>query len=436
MTQPSFSHTAERYIDLLGGGAQARRALLACSAALRLDDEIAREAISLVGQSNGSTGRLLEEIKSLACVWRQWDGTWYLEEEVRSYLADQLEAEVDQPIRTRLRELLADHAGRRAQAFSPDGPLTAYKTRASKIDAAYQKVLTPGRIDEGSRDFGEVWSESNGSAKAATCEAVASLSPELGRRLGRLPDEILFLRGMSAYQRRNWPEAHRDFETVYGNGRPGEIYATAAHLFGRLTRDPRIAESAFRDSLAWNSTPFHQAQAWHSLGNLLSQDRRRWAEAEEAYRKSLKFLHQPEHKAQVWHSLGLLRTRQRKLPAAEEAYGHSLDLRSDPTWRGRVRASWADALMKLGGSEAFDRVEAYALEAQRLEPNGLKMRGLTSRVLADLYERRGDREKAISVLKVLLETNRALGHEKYQARIRERIARLQKGAASNSSLRS
>jgi len=472
VTQASTTHVAERYIGLLGGDDQARRALLACSAALRLDDEVAMEAISLVAQSNGSTGKLLGEIKGLACVWRQWDGTWYLAEEVRSYLADRFEAEVAPPIRKNLRELLAAHADRRAPTFSPDGPLTAGRARATKIESAYQKTLTQGRAEEGGRDFGNVWSEAAGSAKSATCDAVAYLSVELDRRVKRLPDEVIFLRGMSAYQRGNRQDARRDFEAVYTNGRFGEIYATAAHLFGRLVRDPRTAERAFRDSLAWNSDPFHQAQVWHSLGNLLSKDRNRWAEAEDAYRKSLGLdpspegraqvwhslgnllskdrnrwaeaedayrksldsLHQPEHEAQVWHSLGLLLTNQKKLAAAEEAYGHSFDL-SDPTWRGRVRASWADALVKLGRSEAYDRVEAYALEAQRLDPDGLKTRGVASRVLADLYEKRGDREKAISALKTLLETNRALGHEKYQVKIRERIDRLQNEAASSTRLK-
>jgi|GEM_PF-6492251 len=469
MTQASFSHAAERYIDLLGGGDQARRALLACSAALRLDDEVARQAISLVAQSNGSTDRLLEEIKSLACVWRQWDGTWYLAEEVRSYLADRLEAEVAAPIRTHLRELLAENADRRAQALSPDGPLTAFKARATQIEAAFHKVLTPGRAEEGGRELGEVWSESRGSAKTATCEAVAYLSRELGRRLGRLPDEILFLRGMSAYRQRNRQAARRDFEAVYRNGRPGEIYAIAAHLFGMLTMDSKIAERALRDAILWYPKPYEQAwhslanllskdrrrwaeaedayrkslelrhqsedkaQVWHSLGNLLSEDRRRWTEAEEAYRKSLELWHQSEHQAQVWHSFGLLLTRQKRLADAEEAFGRSFDLHSDPKWRGWARASWADALAKLGSAEAYDRAEAYALEAQRLDPAGLKTRGLTSRVLADLYEKRGKLEEAITALEVLLETNQSLGHEKYQADIRKRIEWLRREAAASSS---
>jgi tetratricopeptide (TPR) repeat protein len=432
MMPESAIHPAELYARLLGGDGQSRRALLACSAALRLDDKVAHEAVALVAQSNGSTDKLLQEIKSLACVWRRWDGSWHLNEEVRSYLADRLAVEVEEPVQQRLRELLAAHADGRLRELSPDGPLTAYRARATKIEAAFHKVLTPGRAEEGGRGFGQVWSEAKGTAKQATCEAVAHLSREVGRRLQRLPDEVLFLRGMSAYQRGDRRSAERDFEAVYKNGQPGEIYGIAAHLYGLLVKRAEVAEQAFRNGIRWLPTLAGQGQVWHSLGNLLSKDRPRWKEAEAAYAKSLELDASPEGQGQVWHSLGNLLSKDRsRWKEAEAAFRKSLELDPSHDSQGQVRASWADGLMKLGDPSVYDDVEEHALAAQRLDPRP-KTRGVTNRVLADLYEARGQWAEAIAALEALQETDRLLHYSRFESVNRRRVDRLRRKIAAGS----
>jgi tetratricopeptide (TPR) repeat protein len=421
----TFPHPAELYLRFLGGDEQVRRALLACSAALQWDDEAARAAVALVAESNGSTARLVEEIKGLACVWRRWDGSWYLADEVRTYLHDRLEAEIDAPTRKRLYEVLAAHGDRRLGEISPDGPLAVFRRRGRMIESAYPRLLDPDRAEEGGRLLGTVWSEARGPARAATCQAVAHLVPELSRRVRRLPDEVLFLRGMAAYQRGTRKTAEADFKVVYENGRPGEIHAVAAHLYGRLVRDKSVAEQALHDGIRWYTERHHQGQVWHSLGNLLSKDRRRWGEAEEGYRKSLELDPTPEHQGQVWHSLGnLLSKDRRRWGEAEEAYRKSLELDPTPEHQGQVLASLAGALMKRGDPGVYDQAEEYALEAQRRDPRGLKMRGVTNRILAKLYEARGEWEKAIAALGVLQETNRRLGIREHEERIQQRIDEL------------
>ena len=114
-----MNSTAEVYMELVGEGS-ARLALLACSAALRLDDNVAREAIQLVAQSNGSTDKTLRRIKRLGCVWKQWDGSWYIAEDVRSSFLERLYEEVPEATIVELRERLATHASRRTHAL-PDG---------------------------------------------------------------------------------------------------------------------------------------------------------------------------------------------------------------------------------------------------------------------------------------------------------------------------
>src|SRR5581483_2235952 len=128
---------AQQYIDLLEGNESAVLALLACSAALRLDDEMARQVIELVAQSNGSTPKLLHQIKGLGCVWKQWDGSWYIAEDVRSHLVEHLNERLSEPVRLHLRSLLAAHARRRGNLFSPDGQISTYRARQAKFEAAY-----------------------------------------------------------------------------------------------------------------------------------------------------------------------------------------------------------------------------------------------------------------------------------------------------------
>lgn len=458
-----MTHIAERYLDLLGHDEAPRMAFLACSAAFRLDDDTAHNAIALVAGSNGSTKALLRRVKELSCVWQRWDGSWSLTEEVRSYLADRLETEVPPEVRHRLHTVLAEHAERRLAALSPDGAITVYHARATKIESAYHKALIPGREHEAGQEFGEAWLQARGSAKPATCDAVARIGDELEVRHAKLPDEVLFLRGLSAYQRGRRREAERDFRLVYERGRPGTIYAIAAHLLGMLVQNRWEAKRALHHSLLWDPAPEGRAQSWHSLGNLLSKDRQSWLEAELAYRRSLELRHDPEHQAQalhslgnllskdrarwpeaenayrrslgldntpegqakIWHSLGNLVSKARaRWPEAENAYRRSFELDNRSEGRGQVRASWADALMKVGGPPAFEQAEKLALEARTLDPRNPMTCGVANRVLADIYEARGQVDDAITALEALQETNRQLGNLKHLDRIQSRLQKL------------
>ncbi|MCP4106627.1 MAG: hypothetical protein GY749_14005 [Desulfobacteraceae bacterium] len=461
----TMKHIAEKYIDLLGGDMKSRMAFIACAASLRLDDEIAGKSVELVAKTNGTTQEILQQIKKLGCVWSQWDGTWYLAEDVRSYLLDKLEEEVPDNIRLQLRNLLASHADNLAESFSRDGQISAYRNRQAQFEAAYQRILIPEQIEHGAKQFADIWRKAKGTANRATADAVDYLSPEMTKTLHRLPPEILFLRGMSARSRGDKRGAESYFRAVWENGRKGYIYAIAAHLFGLLVRDPKIAEKAFRDSIKWNDDPSHKAQVWHSLGNLLSRNRKRWTEAEHAYNKSIQLDENPSGKAQVWHSLGNLLSKDRKRwTEAENAYNKSIQLRDDPShegqvwhslgnllsmdrkrwaeaenaynksiqlrddlrYKGQVYASWADGLFKSDTPENYDKAEEFALKAFSLDPENPKTCGVANRVLANIYEFRGDVAKAIEMLEALMETDRKLGKTKYKERLQARIDKLRK----------
>ena len=461
----SMTSNTELYIKLVEDDELTKKALFACAAALRLDDDVACQAIGLVAGSNGSTDAVLRRIKNLNCVWSQWDGAWYIAEDVRRDLVSQLSDIVPADVLVQLRKLLSSHADCRVQNVSPDGQITSYKARQARLEAAYQRVLTPDQSDVGGAQLAELWEQLPPSAAKAIAESVDYLADEMAERLERLPVEVLFLQGMAARARRDKQGQLRYFGEVWKNGRPGFIFAVAAHLFGNLIRDAAIAEKALRDSIAWNRNEIKKGQVYHSLGNLLARNQKRWDEAEEAYRKSLELRHDPEHKAQVYHSLGnLLAGNAQRWGEAEEAYRKSLELRHDPEdkaqvyhslgnlfsgnaqrWdeaqeayrksvelrhdpedKGQVYASWADMLVKTGAPAGYTRAVELASKGLKLDPKNPRTGGVCHRVLALAYENLGETKKAIEQLEALKETNRQLGLTKFAAEIDRKIAELRR----------
>src|SRR5581483_9422804 len=123
------------------------------------------------------------------------------------------------------------------------------------------------------------------------------------------------------------------FRAVWERRNSGLISAIAAHLYGLLIqrRDRDTAERALRDSIEWNDSPHYRGQVYHSLGNLLTKERRRWPEAEQAFRKSIELRRGDAFgEAQTWHSLGnLLSKERRRWPEAEQAFRKSIQLDTD-----------------------------------------------------------------------------------------------------------
>ncbi|HEY0511946.1 MAG TPA: hypothetical protein VGH73_08580 [Thermoanaerobaculia bacterium] len=377
-------------MSLLGDD-NARKALLACSAALNLNDDVARRAIALVAQSNGSTDTLLDRIKGLSCVWKQWDGTWYVAEDVRASLVDRLGAEVPSDVRNGLHELLADAADQRLLELVPDGQLFDYRVRACHLEAGYQQIQVTRHEEAGAERLLTAWQQGRLEARDATAAAVDHLASDLERQGHRLPDQVLFLRGMAARSRRDWGRAELYFRMVWEHGQPGEIQAIAAHLFANLTRDRKAAEQALRDSLAWNSEPFHRAQVWHSLGNLLARERNRSKEAEDAYQKSLELRHDPQHQGQVY-------------------------------------ASWANALAREGkmNLDELDRAAELAHKARQIDPKNLHTRAIATKVLAEVFREKGDLRNELEALEELLELERKRYRHQDAQRTEHRIREIKR----------
>ena len=340
-------NAADQYLQLLANDQDMRASLLACSAGLSLDDEVASEAIEVVLPQAAQTEDILARIKRLGCVSHNWDGSWRISEDVRVGLADLLRQQVPTDRLVEIRTRLASKAEHKATSLSPDGQITNYRVREARFQAAYQKLLMPGRIEEGAQLCAEIWRQASTDAREATCSAADYVSDEVQRQVKELPPELLFLKGMAARARGDRNGAREYFHLVWKQGRPGDIFAIAAHLFANVSPDRERAERALRDSLQWYDDRAHQGQVWHSLGNLLSRQSSRRNEAEEAYLKSIQLLHDSADKGQVWHSLGNLLSRQSpRWKEAEEAYRTSLQLWHDLFHQGQVWHSLGNLLSR------------------------------------------------------------------------------------------
>lgn len=417
--------TGSIYLEQFADDPVAQRALLACAAALRLDDESACEAIEIVAQANGRTRELLHTVKNLGCVWRQWDGSWYLSENVRKELVVELHQRVPTDQISKLRIQFADKADQKAAAMTADGQITAHRLRLTLIEAGYQRSMVSEQATKGGEQLGTIWEKAAPAAGEATARSVDYLAPEIQDRIGQLPVQVLFLRGMAARSRHDLTAQAKYFRAVWERGTNGQIFGVAAHFFGNLARDKATAERALNDSLRWYPVPTHRGHVLHSLGNLLSKNRRRWSEAEDAYRESIKLDPMDAGKAKVWHSLGnLFMKDERRWEDAEDAFDKSIELWLVREHEAHVGASLANLLSKKQEPETDGRAVVLCLNSLKHDQGNPWTNGICYRVLADIYERRGDFPKAIDSLKSLLETDRRLGKPKFQQRTAERIETL------------
>src|SRR5215213_424427 len=246
------SSIAERYLELFQNDQPIRLALLACSAALQLDDETACEAVDLVARTNDSSYTLMRRVKKLGCVWKEWDGFWYVAEDVRRGLLDWIYRELPEPTIVKLRQLFANAATSRAAQITSNDQAAAHERMVAQLEAAYHRVLIPGQTENGASELIELWRQLPSSDREALALSVDYLAYELDQRLDRLPDEIVFFCGFAARKRSDNHAQETHFARVWERGRRGQhadIHAIAAYFVGQLVqqRDPNIAEKALRD---------------------------------------------------------------------------------------------------------------------------------------------------------------------------------------------
>ena len=332
-SKPKVKSTVDLYLQLFASDGPMRAALLACSAALRLDDGIAIEVIRTVLPNERTIRQLLERIKVLGCVWTQRDEWWRFSEEVRVGFSDVLEQEWPKDLVVELRRRLAENADRVLLEVSDKGHRSRQVSLHAQFESAYQRMLIPNETDRGAEQFAEIWVAAGQTERQSVSFAVDYLSNELESRLGQLPPQVLFMRGMAAGSRGDHSNAEWNFRQVWERGKSGEIYAAAAQFLGQLSNERDLAESALRDSIDWHIDDESRGRAWHDLGDLLSRQTHRLPEAEYAYRQSLVLSRDTIHVAEVRHALDTMSSRQLTPPETRSA---KIPL-NDPKLRARQR---------------------------------------------------------------------------------------------------
>jgi RNA polymerase sigma-70 factor, ECF subfamily len=208
---------AERLLGLLQHDQPTRVALLACSAALQLDDQTACEAVDLVAPANDDSYEVVRRVKELGCVWKEWNGLWHVAEDVRRGLLDRIYRELPQSTIVKLRELLAKKAEARAAQIEAVDQVAQHEKMIARFEAAYHRSLIPGEAKQGARDLIELWRQLppfDGDTLALMVDYVAG---ELDQLLGHLQEEIVFLRGVAARQRGDQHTQEKYFDLVWKN---------------------------------------------------------------------------------------------------------------------------------------------------------------------------------------------------------------------------
>ena len=367
---------ANRYTQLFNNDRQAVLALLACSAALQLDDETACEAVELVAPSNGSSRALMRRVKRLGFIWKEWHGLWHVTEEVRRDLFDWLYTEIPETTIIELRDRLAQKADARAAVIETDDQFAAHRKVLARFEAAYQRLLIPDHSERGANELAELWRESPRSAGDAMARSVEYLADELRRRLHRLPDAIIFLCGIAARNRGDNHAQAKRFGRVWRRakrGQPGHIHALSAHWLGCLIgqRDPATAEKAFRDSINWMESAPEKGLVYESLGDLLAINTHRLEEADHAYQQALTLV--DDHvKARVHSTLADVLTKKQDRSRLEN-------------WTNDERVKIDDFTLPLQ-----DQIYQFVVESVRLsktDKTKIDARFVRELVQKSLYER-------------------------------------------------
>ena len=297
-------------------GEQVAARLRVLAAPYSLTDNVAVALLELSG-FDGANARLWARAVRLSELTVERNSEWYIPAASRQSLLARCSAE---ELRAADGLLLSFVSNQRPHAEVP-----AYLRTFSGL--AYHKSRLD--LEEGLQEY------RNGAF--GVCDGTYWLAGVLAAELqdvGVIPrDELLptFIQGMYEYKEGRRREALARLRQVAVSPLLLLEVAISKHLVGINDRNPIQAKELLNDSLRilreLNNT-FGVAQVEHSLGNLLSEQGRRWSEAEELYRDSLRIAKELGHEfgvAQVEHSLANLLARQRgSWSEAEELYSDSL----------------------------------------------------------------------------------------------------------------
>lgn len=162
------------------------------AAALQLDDEIAREIIPLAVPVESLNG-IIYNVKKMPGIWKQWDGLWYVADDVRGELVRRLNRQASAETVCEIRRRIALHNDREVEKYeaSAKGQYEIYRARRARHEAAYQRVLIPSERERGVRDWVALWESGMESDRNALASSIVYLTPEIEELIGQpLPEEL------------------------------------------------------------------------------------------------------------------------------------------------------------------------------------------------------------------------------------------------------
>ena len=401
-------------------GEQVAARLRVLAAPYSLTDNVAVALLELSG-FDGANARLWARAVRLSELTVERNSEWYIPAASRQSLLARCSAE---ELRAADGLLLSFVSNQRPHAEVP-----AYLRTFSGL--AYHKSRLD--LEEGLQEY------RNGAF--GVCDGTYWLAGVLAAELqdvGVIPrDELLptFIQGMYEYKEGRRREALARLRQVAVSPLLLLEVAISKHLVGINDRNPIQAEELLNDSLRilreLNNT-FGVAQVEHSLGNLLSEQGRRWSEAEELYRDSLRIAKELGHEfgvAQVEHSLANLLARQRgSWSEAEELYSDSLRIGKELGHEfhvAQVEHSFANLLARQG--RRWSEAEELYRDSLRIEKKQGHEFGVAQveHSFANLLARqRGSWSEAEELYRDSLGIGKELGHEFHVAQVEHSLANL------------
>jgi len=408
-----------------------RDALITISGAVVLTDALACSVLKEVGTEIPCPDRFVQLIHHCDFVVER-NSEWHLKRDIRAFLLHQLLERGE--LAKRVHKAIGDFAS--STDTSRLGDLLPYYLATTIGKAYHTAIFDP---DMAINLYREAYRPD-----LSGIQWLLGILAEEQLQTGILPAsalEPLFYRGMTCYKEGAWRDAQQYLARVAGSDQVCNEVAVALHILGLLTwrLDHRLtpALDLLKRSISIGEQihdHVHEAQAWHSYGNLLAIKRRdhetedaykaRCEDAKDAYDTSLGLWAAPFHQGKVWHSYGKLFAQEERYTDAADAYQTSLDLLSAPADQAKVHVSWADMLRTSPDPADLKDAIDHARLAADLRDWDKKTQGHTYRILADAFEKLRQPAEAISALTNLRKTNAALGITWHDDQIAETLARL------------
>ena len=242
----STGAAAQRVATALPDDPKLRRALVACSIGLELDDLSAAAAIRLSTKDKPEASDLLWRLKSSVCVWERGDGTWKLLAKVRKEAIAEFSHEIEPDSAAEIQRRMIDAAERRAAHADISTQAGLYARRRAIVEGAYLKLWTRTRREQAGTELITLWNQENAGGQRAIARAMDHLTLDFSEHQSSA--EVLLFRGMAAVDRDDRDRALGLFRSVIAIAADIRTKALGLFTYGQIEADRSRALDALGES--------------------------------------------------------------------------------------------------------------------------------------------------------------------------------------------